>query len=171
MSRRTFWFWCENCRTVVTVETAEDGIDDSRNVDAMPNSPTCPMCEGQTYDYDWLAGMEETELSDPSWGAFERWFSKDDKGRLVPPDRWWDEQCSTCNKPRIVEPGEHNFCSAPHVSRATLGGEPVLIIAESQTTYTVTPAGERSVSLGGRWLYPGDTADIPKLKPDLREQR
>lgn len=72
-----YFFWCGNCRTTVTVRTAELRDDDSRDVVVGPPMDVpCPMCGHIIFDYDELACRGETPLNDDSWEAFEKWHEK-----------------------------------------------------------------------------------------------
>ena len=71
---RFFFFWCPNCATRVEVETAEERIDDSRDVDIMPDTEIpCPMCAHLMWTWDEVALRDESFMNRGTWVAFERW--------------------------------------------------------------------------------------------------
>lgn len=74
---RYFYFWCPNCETRVVVETAERGIDDSRDVDALPETDIpCPMCSHMMWTWDEVALRDESFMNRGTWADFRRWRSK-----------------------------------------------------------------------------------------------
>lgn len=74
---RHFYFWCPNCETRVEVKTAERGIDDSRDVDAIPETEIpCPMCLHMMWTWDEVALRDESFMNHGTWSDFKRWRAK-----------------------------------------------------------------------------------------------
>lgn len=74
---RYFYFWCPNCETRVVVETAERGIDDSRDVDALPETDIpCPMCSHMMWTWDEVVLRDWSFANRGTWADFKRWRAK-----------------------------------------------------------------------------------------------